>query len=179
MQYKWFGILAALAIAGVGASSCCEGAGDIVDIAGGGFKFFQDISSAPGTAELTAEGCQQAFVITPEALDKFLTTMEKVSDKHKKGEDENAEKKKRPELEYRMVVCNVQAKAKAPKCEALSKAYVGAVSDLDSDFGLVVNVQSSKEAVCDGLYSSDGTRKSDLPRKSDGNVDMDWMPEQN
>ncbi len=153
---------------------CCEGAGDIADIAGGGFKFYQEISSAPGAPEVKATGCDQAFVITPEALNKFLSSVEKVAEKNKEGGD--AEKPKPPELKQAMVMCQVQKTNKAPTCEKVAEAYAGAVEDT-TPFGVLVQSSEKRDGpVCDGLFKSDGTRIGELPKGKDGNVDTSFMP---
>ena len=154
---------------------CCEGAGDIADIAGGGFKFYQEISTAPGAAEVKATGCDQAFVITPEALTKFVKSVEKVADKNKEGvKDKPANKP--PEIKQAMVMCQVQKTAKAPTCDEVAKAYAGAVENTEK-FGVIVQSSEKRDGpVCDGLFNSDATSAGELPKGKDGNVDTSFMP---
>lgn len=167
--------LATVAVAALSACSCCEGAGDIADIAGGGFKFYQEISTAPGAAEVKATGCDQAFVITPEALTKFVASVEKVAEKNKEGVEDKPQNKP-PELEQAMIMCQVQRTDKAPTCDDVAKAYGDAVEDT-SDFGVIVQSSEKHDGpVCDGLYKSDGSRVGELPKGKDGNVDTSFMP---
>lgn len=170
--------LALVATALVAISGCCcegaEGVGDVVDIAGGGFKFYQKISSAPGTTQLKKAGCEQAFVITPEALADFVGSIEKVAEKNK---EEGVEATTPPELKFPMVMCQVQKAKKAPKCDDIAKTYGEAVKETPQ-FGVIVQAGEKRDGpVCQGLFKEDGTRISDLPKGDDGKVDTSFMPE--
>jgi hypothetical protein len=171
-------IVVAAAVMTALSGCCCEGAGDIADIAGGGFKFYQEISTAPGASQVKATGCDQAFVITPEALNKFLASVEKVAEKNAdKNGEETAEKPKPPELKQAMVMCQVQKTKKAPTCDKVAKAYAGAVEDT-TPFGVLVQSSEKRDGpVCDGLYKADGSKIGELPKGKDGNVDTSFMPD--
>ena len=155
-------------------SACCEGAGDIADIAGGGFKFYQKISSAPGTAAMKRSGCQQAFVITQEAIDEFAHTLNEVSDDKESPDGP----KPPPTLENPMAICQVQRAANAPSCEEVAKAYASEAKPGDTLFGVIIQAQGDdQKPLCEGLYDAEGTRKKDLAKDASGNVDTSFMPD--
>jgi hypothetical protein len=152
------------------ASGCCEGVGDIASIAGRGIQFYQDISTGPGTDAMKGAGCLQAFVITPEALEKLTSTIREVADK----KDANPP----PTLQYTMTICQVQSPKGAPTCKEIAKAYAEQAKPTDALFGVIIQTQGDdNKPLCEGLYNASGERKQGLKRDEAGNVDTSFMPE--
>ena len=151
-------------------SGCCEGASDVAELAGGGFRFYQEISSAPGTKAMRATGCKEAFVITPESMAKFASTVQEVTD-----QPDGGSRKEAPKLEITMAICQVEKRQEAPTCEDVTKAFVSQ-AEPTADFGVVVTAKSGGETLCEGLFNRQGIRVSDLPKNAEGSVDTGFLP---
>lgn len=153
----WIGGAALLALSWALAGCCGEcgdGLSDAAKVAKGGYQFFIEMSTAPGTEELKKVGCDTPLVLTPEMLERFLKTVEEV--------DKNANKQQPPNLPYRMVTCQVAKTKTELDCETIARTYGKAVADAPKEFGVTLQVQGGEEPVCAGVYDPKGERLGEL-----------------
>lgn len=107
-------------------------------------KIMAEAQSAPGTDELRALGCQQAFAIDP-------MKMVKIADRFN---DAGAPPTAMPPDLDRIVMCQVGSFGAAPSCDDAARAYVTGAAPAKS-FMLTVQQQGGHKQ-CSGVYSPSG-----------------------
>lgn len=112
---------------------------------GDSVKIMAEAQSAPGTDELRALGCDQAFALDP-------MKMAKIADRFT---DAGAPPPRTPSDIDRMVMCQVGAFGAAPTCDDAARAYVKGAAPTRS-FTLSVQQQGSSRPHCSGVYSPAG-----------------------
>lgn len=132
----------------------------------GGFKELAEVmtkaASAPGTKELKAAGCEQAFVIDTKELERVVNKFEKEIAKKENREPKPMDVAKEGS---HLVQCTAKA-GKKLTCDELAKTFVDAT---DPDDSFLVTM-SGGGADCSVSYSKDG--------KKLGNVDAPTIPQQ-
>lgn len=155
---------ASVAIAGIFAlQSCCGECGDVAKVMGGTVQLIQEMSSAPGTDELKAAGCDTAMVISPEMMAKFAKTLNDLDSS--KNKQQNI-----PELPYTVVTCQVQRKKAGVDCEAVAKIYGKAATPAPDKFGVTVNVSGQNEPMCAGEFSPEGEKLGEMDKNTTSSV---------
>lgn len=125
---------------------------DVIDIVGKGAKavgetakVMEEAARAPGTPELRAAGCTQAFVIDMDKLAKAF-------DQFDAGIPAPTDGGARVKL---MVLCQVNALGSPPACDDAARAYVGAVGRAAGDFAVTVSIERDKRPRCSSRYAPD------------------------
>jgi hypothetical protein len=126
-------------------------------IAGTTMDMMQDAMQSPGAREMRQAGCVQAFVLTPEAMERFLREVAPDG-----GTSTTAPA-------HPMIFCNLAANpTDAPTCEAVFAAYVGAQATPPRETFVRVGVQGEQSPRCEGMYGPDGARIGDLAQEHQG-----------
>lgn len=124
---------------------------EITDLVGKGAKavgeaakVMEEAARAPGMTEVRAIGCHQAFAID---LDKLMKAIDQF-DAGLPARGSGA-----PQL---MIVCTVKTFDAAPTCDAVARAYVGALGAAPGEFTVVVNKENDKASQCGNRYAANG-----------------------
>lgn len=120
--------------------------GGLGDVAGMMVK----ASNAPGTAEMRAKGCTQAFVIDPNEMTKVAQRVEEEAAK-REGRKAKALPAKDTEV---ILVCKAEP-GLAPTCDTLAKTYVAAAHPKGS-FLTAVSTSGGKKAECTEAFDASG-----------------------
>lgn len=110
-----------------------------------GMTLLQEASTAPGTAQLRALGCNGALVIP---LDRAADILKQIS-------PEAASSLESIPGHGTMVVCQIRTDEPAIGCAEVARTYANAVPSAPDQFG--VTVQGRSKARCQGNYTRDGT----------------------
>ncbi len=131
---------------------------EIVDLVGKGAravgeaaKVMEEASRAPGTREIRATGCRQAFAIDIDRLLKAIDQFDAGLPPAGAGSG--------PDL---MLLCQVGVIDAAPACDGVARAYVGAVGRAPGKFSVLVNRDQAKRSECGAIYDPSGARLADF-----------------
>lgn len=106
-----------------------------------------EAQTAPGTAELRAQGCQEALALDAEKMKKLMSTF---VDAGSGGGMPPAP----TGMEFeKIVVCKAGAFSTPPKCDDLARTY-SAAAHLKGQF--MLSVQQNNKSVCASIYTAAG-----------------------
>jgi hypothetical protein len=114
----------------------------VVEISGAALDLANEAQNAPGAAELRAAGCEQAFVITPEMLERLITVI-----------DADAGVQELPD--FPVVSCAVRRPDRV-QCPDLARTYMSAVHPPPAEVAITVQMQGQNQALCSGVYDASG-----------------------
>jgi len=123
------------------------GMGEVAEVA-------LEAQSANGTQQLRDEGCDQAYAIDAERLEKAVNRVEREIAKQEGRAAKPVDLSKKAEF---FVACSV-ASGKGPSCAKVAKIYIDATSPKGN---IVVQVSSNgqaKKSQCAERYAPDGTK---------------------
>lgn len=110
----------------------------------------QKAQTAPGTAELRREGCQQAMVMSSTDFKEMIEIIEK-----------NPEKVN--QIDFDLVQCALPlASKKDITCDRVAEIYIGATSTSSPRFMAQVTAPGEHKARCAALYNDKGEKIQDV-----------------
>lgn len=113
---------------------------NVMGALGDGAKIIAEAQAAPGTNELRALGCEQAFAIDAAKMQKLV------------GSFVDAGAAPPPEVE-RIVMCQVGAFGSPPACDDAARAYVRGGHPTRK---FMLTVSANKVQTCGGIYDATG-----------------------
>lgn len=126
--------------------------GGLAEIAG----IMADASKAPGTKEMKSAGCDEAFAIDVDKLQKAINKMEAEIAKQEKRDPKPMEDLTKDGTAF-LVTCVVKS-SDPPKCSEVAKAYIDGAKPKDKFLVTVSKNSQNGEAVCGEVYDEDGKK---------------------
>lgn len=135
-----------------------------------GISVIREASTAPGTKELRAAGCEVAMVM---AFSRITEVLKEIA-------PEVAEQATLEQMPGNgtLIMCQLKPSAvDPPDCARVARTYGGAVQDAAPRFGVILQESGAREPRCQGIYARDGQFIEPLERNKQGRGSPDAKPE--
>jgi hypothetical protein len=123
----------------------------VFGVIGDAARLVAEAHRAPGTKEVRALGCDQAMAFDMDSASTLMKHLDASAPPASMG--------------IKMVVCQAGFFGRAPSCEAVAHAYLGAARAPAREL-LVTVSQGGRGAVCSSAYDPSGTKLRDLDADS-------------
>ena len=114
-----------------------------------GISVVREASTAPGTKELRAAGCEVAMVM---AFSRITEVLKEIA-------PEVAEQATLEQMPGNgtLIMCQLRSSTvDAPDCARVARTYGSAVRDAAPRFGVILQESGAREPRCQGIYARDG-----------------------
>ena len=136
-----------------------------------GISVIREASTAPGTKELRAAGCEVAMVM---AFNRITEVLKEIA-------PEVAEEATIEQMPGNgtLIMCQLGSSAiDPPDCAGVARTYGSAVQDAAPRFGVIVQESGAREPRCQGIYARDGQFIEPMERNKRSGGSPDAIPKE-